>query len=229
MAELIVVLDVDSAEEALRIVRLCEGCEWFKVGAQLFTREGPAVVRQLVGMGRKVMLDLKFHDIPNTVAAAARAAADLGASLATLHATGGVRMVEAARRAVDGSGLKLLAVTVLTSLSESELREEVGLRESPSEAVTRLARQSVAAGAYGIVCSPREVAMVRQAVGADALVVTPGVRPEWASAGDQRRVMTPREAVKAGASMIVVGRPILEHPDPAEAVRLIREEMNLES
>lgn len=226
MAELIVVLDVDSTREALRMVDLCEGCAWFKVGAQLFTREGPAVVRQLVGMGRKVMLDLKFHDIPNTVSAAVRAAADLGASLATIHAAGGRRMIAAARSAAEGTALRLLAVTVLTSLTAEELRDEVGLREAPADAVTRLARQSVLAGAHGIVCSPREASMVRQAIGPEALVVTPGVRPVWAETGDQRRVMTPREAVQSGASMIVVGRPILEHPNPAEAVRLIQEEMN---
>lgn len=226
MADLIVVLDVDSTSEALRIVEQCEGCAWFKVGAQLFTREGPDMVRRLVEMGRRVMLDLKFHDIPNTVSAAARAAADLGASLATLHATGGKRMIAAAREAVEGTPLRLLAVTVLTSLTAEELHDEVGVRETPAEAVSRLARQSVEAGAHGIVCSPREAAMVRQVVGPDALVVTPGVRPTWAETGDQRRVMTPREAVEAGASMIVVGRPILDHPNPAEAVRMILREMN---
>ena len=226
MAELIVVLDVDSTREALRIVDQCEGCTWFKVGAQLFTREGPAVVRELVSMGRRVMLDLKFHDIPNTVSAAVRAVADLGASLATLHATGGCRMIAAARQAAEGSSLRLLAVTVLTSLTAQELRDEVGFQETPGDAVARLARQSVLAGAHGIVCSPREASIVRQAVGPDALVVTPGVRPVWTETGDQRRVMTPREAVEAGASMIVVGRPILEHFNPAEAVRRILEEMN---
>lgn len=229
MAELIVVLDVDSTREALQIVDLCEGCVWFKVGSQLFTREGPAVVRQVVGKGRKVMLDLKFHDIPNTVSATVRAAADLGASLATLHAVGGRRMIAAARKAVEGTDLRLLAVTVLTSLTAEELREEVGLQEAPADAVIRLAQQSVLAGAHGIVCSPREASIVRKTIGPDAQVVTPGVRPVWAEIGDQRRVMTPREAVEAGASMVVVGRPILEHPNPAEAVRLILEEMHCAS
>jgi len=223
--DLIVVLDVSSQEEALATVDRCAGCDWFKVGFQLFTRQGPPVVRALQERGRKVMLDLKFHDIPNTVAEGAAAAADLGAGLCTLHASGGRKMIAAARKAVEGTDTKLLAVTVLTSLSDDMLRDEVGLPETAAEAVPRLARMAVESGAHGIVCSPLEIEAVRAAVGPEALIVTPGVRPAWAGADDQQRIRTPREAAEAGASMVVVGRPILNHENPAEAVRLIREEL----
>jgi len=223
--ELIVVLDVDSRDDALGIVDACAGCRWFKVGSQLFTRCGPDLVRELVAADKKVMLDLKFYDIPNTVHHGAAAAADLGVSLCTLHASGGRAMIEAARHAVEGSETRLLAVTVLTSFSETAWRDEVGVPESPETSVRRLAAQSVDAGAHGIVCSPLEIGVVREAVGDEAMVVTPGIRPAWASQNDQQRIMTPGDAKKAGASYIVVGRPILTHADPAEAVRLIQEEL----
>ncbi len=223
--ELIVVLDVDTRDEALGIVDACAGCDWFKVGSQLFTRCGPDLVRELIAAGKKVMLDLKFYDIPNTVHHGAAAAADLGVSLCTLHASGGRAMIEAARNAVEGSETRLLAVTVLTSFSETAWRDEVGVPESPETSVRRLAAQSIDAGAHGIVCSPLEIGAVREAVGDEALVVTPGIRPAWASRDDQQRIMTPGDAKKAGASCIVVGRPILTHADPAEAVRLIQEEL----
>lgn len=224
--ELIVVLDMDTREEALAAVAAAGPCRWFKIGAQLFTRLGPDIVREVQGMGKNVFLDLKYHDIPNTVAHAAKAAADLGAGLMTLHATGGRAMIEAARKAVEGSTTRILAVTVLTSVSEAVLRNEIGICETPQAAVTRLAVQAVDAGAHGIVCSPLEITALRKALGGDPLIVTPGVRPEWASKDDQARVMTPREAARAGASMVVVGRPILKHPNPAEAVSLIMEELN---
>ena len=223
--ELIVVLDVDQRERAVEIVEACAGCNWYKVGAQLFTRCGPSVVGELQALGKNVFLDLKFHDIPNTVAHAAKAAADLGAGLCTLHATGGRNMIAAAREAVEGSATRLLAVTVLTSFSDEMLRNEIGIDETAAQAVPRLARMAVEAGAHGVVCSPREIRAVRDAIGADPLVVTPGVRPAWASRDDQQRVMSPGEAAAAGADMIVVGRPILKHPEPAEAVRRIREEL----
>jgi orotidine-5'-phosphate decarboxylase len=223
--ELIVVLDVDTRDEAMGIVDACVGCDWFKVGSQLFTRCGPDLVRALVAANKKVMLDLKFYDIPNTVQHGAAAAADLGVSLCTLHASGGRAMIGAARQAVEGSETRLLAVTVLTSFSETAWRDEVGVPESPETSVRRLAVQSVDAGAHGIVCSPLEIGVVREAVGDEALVVTPGIRPAWASRDDQQRIMTPGNAKQAGASYIVVGRPILTHADPAEAVRLIQEEL----
>lgn len=223
--QLIVVLDVDTRDEAIGIVDACTECEWFKVGFQLFTRCGPDIVREILGRGKRVMLDLKFHDIPNTVNKAAKAAADLGVSLFTLHAGGGRDMIAAACEAVENTDARALAVTVLTSLSETMLREEVGLQESPEEAVVRLAAMAVDAGAHGLVCSPKEIVRLRETLGAGPLIVTPGVRPEWASKDDQARVTTPREAAKAGASFIVVGRPIVRHENPAEAVALINQEL----
>ncbi len=224
--ELIIVLDMDTREEALAAVEACGACQWFKIGAQLFTRCGPAIVRDVQGLGKRVFLDLKYHDIPNTVAHAAKAAADLGVGLMTLHASGGRAMIEAARKAVEGSNTRILAVTVLTSISNAVLRNEVGIPESAEEAVRRLAVQAVDAGAHGVVCSPHEIQPLRAAMGGDPLIVTPGVRPNWASMDDQVRVMTPREAALAGASLVVVGRPILKHKNPAEAAALILKELN---
>lgn len=223
--ELIVVLDVDTREQALDTVRACGACRWFKIGSQLYTRCGPEVVRAVQDLGKQVFLDLKFHDIPNTVAHAARAAADLGVGLFTLHASGARKMIEAARKSVEGTDTRILAVTVLTSLSNAMLRDEIGVPETAAETVPRWARMAVESGAHGIVCSPHEIGAVRAAVGPDALVVTPGIRPAWAAGDDQERIMTPREAAQAGASMIVVGRPILRHADPAKAVELILEEL----
>ena len=224
--ELITVLDVDSREEAVQIAQSCGDCDWFKIGFQLFTREGPEAVRALQALGKRVMLDLKFHDIPNTVGKAAKASADLGVGMFTLHASGGRAMIEAARASVAGTPTRILAVTVLTSLSEAMLREEVGMAESPGEAVVRLATMAVEAGAHGVVCSPKEITLVRDAIGDEAFVVTPGIRPAWASQDDQQRVLTPRDAAQKGASHIVVGRPILNHDDPAEAVALIKRELS---
>jgi len=223
--ELIVGLDLDSEAEACAAVRACDSCDCFKIGSQLFSRCGPSVVRAVQDRGKAVFLDLKFHDIPNTVARAARAAADLGAGLFTLHASGGVRMIQAAREAINGSETRILAVTVLTSLSDTMLQEEIGIPQTAAQAVPRLARLAVEAGAHGIVCSPREIALVREAVGADPLVVAPGIRPEWAGQDDQVRTMTPRQAADAGADMIVVARPVLSHARPAEAIRLILDEL----
>ncbi len=223
--ELITGLDVDTREEALAAVDNAAGCEWFKIGAQLFTRCGPAIVEAVQAKKKNVFLDLKYHDIPNTVAKASKAAADLGARLVTLHASGGKAMIAAARDAVEGTEARLLAVTVLTSLTDDMLRDEIGIPETAAEAVPRLANIAVEAGAHGIVCSPREITMVRDAVGPAPLIVTPGIRPKWAAKDDQARIMTPREAAEAGADMIVVVRPILKHENPPEAVRLIQEEL----
>jgi orotidine-5'-phosphate decarboxylase len=225
--EVIVALDVDTPEDAVAAVKTCGGCSWFKVGLQLFTRSGPSMVETLGGEGVNLFLDLKLHDIPNTVEKAAKAAADLGVGLITVHACGGKAMIQAARQGVAGSDTRVLAVTVLTSVSEAVLRDEIGLSETPGEAVARFAKQSVDAGAHGVVASPKEITIIREAVGAEPLVVTPGIRPAWASKDDQARVMTPREAAEAGANFIVVGRPILKHDKPAEAVRLIQQEMQL--
>jgi orotidine-5'-phosphate decarboxylase len=195
----------------------------FKVGLELFAAEGPSAVRAASGLGRPVFLDLKLHDIPATVEGAARAAARSGASLLTVHASGGAEMVRAAVRGA-GNGVTVLAVTVLTSLDAAAL-EEIGLAGSPGAAVVRLARLAVAAGAGGLVCSPREVAQVRAAVGRDPLLVVPGVRPAGSARGDQARVATPAEAVGAGADVIVLGRPLRDAPDPAAAARAVADSL----
>jgi orotidine-5'-phosphate decarboxylase len=223
--ELITVLDVDTRDEALQIAEAVGGCPWLKVGAQLFTREGPEVVRALQEQGKRLFLDLKYHDIPNTVAAAARAAAELGVELFTVHAAGGRAMIAAAREAVEGTQARILAVTVLTSLSAEALRDEVGMSDPPEAAVRRLGQLAVESGAHGLVCSPLELEALRAAVGSEPTLVTPGVRPAWASTDDQARVMTPAEAAEAGSDFIVVGRPILRHTDPAAAVRRIQDEL----
>lgn len=190
-----------------------------KVGLELFAAEGPAAVRAAAALGRPVFLDLKLHDIPNTVEGAARSAAASGASLLTVHASGGEAMVRAAVRGA-GERLRVLAVTVLTSLDDAALAA-VGLAGPAGAAAIRLARLAVAAGAGGIVCSPREVAAVRAAVGPGPLLVVPGVRPAGSARGDQVRVATPAEAVRAGADVLVLGRPLRDAPDPAAAARAI--------
>jgi orotidine-5'-phosphate decarboxylase len=190
-----------------------------KVGLELFAAEGPAAVRAAAALGRPVFLDLKLHDIPNTVEGAARSAAASGASLLTVHASGGAEMIRAAVRGA-GPRLRVLAVTVLTSLDDGELAR-IGLAGPPQEAVVRLARLAVEAGAHGLVCSPLEVAAVRAALGSGPLLVVPGLRPAGASRGDQARVATPEEAVRAGADVLVLGRPLRAGPDPAAAARAI--------
>lgn len=224
--ELIVGLDLDTGDEAMAAVAACGACRCFKIGAQLFTRCGPDIVRAVQAQGKQVFLDLKYHDIPNTVAHAARAAAEMGVSLFTVHASGGRKMIEAARKAVESTNARILAVTILTSFDDASIRVEIGLHETAAEAVPRLARLAVSSGAHGVVCSAQEIAMVRAAVGPEAMIVTPGIRPAWAGRDDQARVMTPREAAQAGADGIVVVRPILKHEQPAEAVRLILEELD---
>ena len=190
-----------------------------KVGLELFVAEGPPVVRAAAALGRPVFLDLKLHDIPNTVEGAARSAATSGASLLTVHASGGPAMIRAAVRGAGGK-LRVLAVTVLTSLDATALAE-IGLAGPAEAAVVRLARLAVGAGAGGLVCSPHEVRAVRAAVGPGPLLVVPGVRPPGADRGDQARVATPAEAVRAGADVIVLGRPLREAKDPLAAAREI--------
>jgi orotidine-5'-phosphate decarboxylase len=192
-----------------------------KVGLELFAAEGPFAVRAAAALGRPVFLDLKLHDIPNTVEGAARSAVASGASLLTVHASGGAEMI---RAAVRGAGplVRVLAVTVLTSLDADAL-DEVGIAGPPTEAVVRLARLAVGSGAVGLVCSPLEVAAVRKALGAAPLLVVPGVRPPGAAKGDQARVATPAEAVRAGADVLVIGRPLRDARDPAAAARAIAE------
>ena len=194
-----------------------------KVGLELFVAEGPPAVRAVAALGRPVFLDLKLHDIPNTVEGAARSAAASGAALLTVHAAGGAEMVRAAVRGA-GPSVRVLAVTVLTSLDAAAL-ERIGLEGPPEAAVVRLARLAVDAGAGGLVCSPHEVAAVRAAVGPGPLLVVPGVRPAGAARGDQARVATPAEAVRAGADVIVLGRPLRDAADPAAAAREIADSL----
>jgi orotidine-5'-phosphate decarboxylase len=190
-----------------------------KVGLELFAAEGPAAVRAAAALGRPVFLDLKLHDIPATVLGAARAAAKSGASFLTVHASGGTAMIEAAVRGA-GPGVRVLAVTVLTSLDDAGLAA-VGLGGPAEQAVLRLGRLAVAAGAAGLVSSPHEVLSLRAALGPKPFLVVPGVRPPGAAKGDQARVATPAEAVRAGADLIVIGRPLRDAADPVAAAREI--------
>jgi orotidine-5'-phosphate decarboxylase len=223
---LIVALDVSSAAAAQKIVAAVgDSALTYKVGMQLYTAEGPPVVRDLVASGRRVFLDLKYHDIPNTVGAAVAEAAKLGVSMLTVHASGSGRMLQAAVEAAKmRPELMVLAVTVLTSMDEQDV-EKIGMRGSLAESVVRLATIALAHGCQGIVTSAREAATVRAELGDDFAIVTPGVRPAGSSVGDQVRVVSPADAIKAGASHIVVGRPITEAADPAAAARAILAEI----
>jgi orotidine-5'-phosphate decarboxylase len=225
---LIVALDVSTAAAAQKIVAAVgDSALTYKVGMQLYTAEGPQVVRDLVASGRRVFLDLKYHDIPNTVGAAVREAAQLGVSMLTVHATGGGKMLRAAVDAArTAPGLMVLAVTVLTSMDESDL-ERIGVRDTVTDSVIRLATIALASGCQGIVTSAREAASLRAELGNDFAIVTPGVRPAGTGNGDQVRVVTPAEAIAAGASHIVVGRPITEAADPAAAARAILEQLTV--
>lgn len=221
---LIVALDVGSAGEARELVyRIGDAAGVYKVGLQLFTAEGPALVRELVGSGRRVFLDLKLHDIPNTVGHAVKQAADLGVSMLTVHGSGGVGMLRAASDAAAGR-LLLLAVTVLTSMKDDDL-QQVGIAGRVLDQALRLAALARAAGLGGVVSSPREAGQLRRSLGEGFAIVTPGVRPAGAELNDQQRVATPGEAIAAGASHVVVGRPITHAADPAKAAAKIIAEM----
>jgi orotidine-5'-phosphate decarboxylase len=224
---LIVALDVSTAAAAHKIVAAVgDSALTYKVGMQLYTAEGPSFVRDLVASGRRVFLDLKYHDIPNTVGAAVREAAALGVSMLTVHASGAGKMlraaVEAGRAAPE---MMILAVTVLTSMDEGDLTA-VGIGSSVTEEVSRLAALALAEGCHGIVASAREASTLRTELGDRFAIVTPGVRLAGSGHGDQVRVVTPSEAMAAGASHIVVGRPITEAADPAAAALAILEQMS---
>jgi orotidine-5'-phosphate decarboxylase len=228
MAErLIVALDTAEMTRAVAWERaLAPHCGLFKLGLEFFLANGPEGVRAITG--RPIFLDLKLHDIPNTVAGAVQSVLPLGPRMLTLHAAGGAAMIEAARRAAESAGANrpmLLAVTVLTSLDAASLAA-TGVNDEPASQVLRLARLALSAGADGLVCSPLEVAMLRQALGKQAKLVVPGIRPVGAASGDQARTMTPEEAVAAGADWIVVGRPITQAADPAAAARGIVSDMH---
>ena len=220
---LIVALDVPTADAALALAdQLEDQCQWFKVGLELYVAAGPAIVEKLAGRGHSIFLDLKLHDIPNTVASAVRATASLGAGMLTIHAAGGPAMLAAARDAAFSMDAppQLLAVTVLTSMDQSQLTA-IGVARSPQEQVALLARLGLAAGIGGFVCSPQEVAAVRAMTGPDGVLVTPGIRPSGADKGDQHRIATPTYALDQGASYLVVGRPITQAADPALAAEAI--------
>ena len=224
---LIVALDVSSAAQARQIVQsIGESASTYKIGKQLFTAEGSQIVRDLVASGRKVFLDLKFHDIPNTVAAAVKQAAELRVSMLTVHASGGSKMLKAAAEAAAQSPAKpmVLAVTVLTSLSDADLAE-IGVAGHVQTQVLRLGSLARAAGCGGLVASGQETRELRRELGDDFAIVTPGVRPTGTAAGDQARVLTPKDAIAAGATYLVVGRPILESPNPAQAAEAIVSEI----
>lgn len=224
---LIVALDVPDAGAASVLVdRLDDTCSWFKVGLELFVSAGPAVLEPILRRGHRIFLDLKLHDIPNTVAGAVRSAASLGVDMLTLHAAGGPAMLTAAREALAGSARppQLLAVTVLTSLDAEQL-SAAGVGRSPAEHVELLARMGLAAGIRGFVCSPQEVAMLRALTGPEGTLVIPGIRPAGGAVGDQKRIATPAQALQMGASYLVVGRPITQAADPAKAAEAVLEEM----
>jgi len=223
--KIIVALDVPTEKEAVNMVnRLRQHVSRFKVGLQLYTAAGPNVVREIVRTGANVFLDLKLHDIPNTVRSAVASAVDLGADMMTIHLSGGEAMIRAAVEAAQGR-TTILGVTVLTSQTDDTLNS-IGVRESVEAQVVRLASLGVKCGVGGLVASPREAAVLRRQIPAEIRIVTPGIRPSSAPAGDQKRVTTPQEALQAGADYLVVGRPIIADPDPVAAVQRILAELS---
>ncbi len=230
--QLIVALDVESADAGARLAEsLRERVGLFKVGSEVFTAEGPLLARHLVASGHKIFLDLKFHDIPNTVKSAAREAAGMGASIFDVHALGGRAMMQAAlegaRQGAARSGRQrplVVAVTVLTSMNAPDL-DELGVHGGPEETVIRLAKLAQAAGLDGVVASAKEIGSIRRACGPQFTIITPGIRMPAAAAHDQARIATPAAAIQAGADYLVVGRPITQAPDPVAAAQAIVIEM----
>ena len=227
-ARVIVALDYPDAASALQLVAglspdLCR----LKVGKELFTRAGPQLVEELAGRGFDVFLDLKFHDIPNTVASACHAAADLGVWMVNVHALGGERMLLAAREGLERAKHTplLIAVTILTSMDVHDLAA-VGLSGTPEENVLRLATLAHLSGLDGVVCSSRETGILRDRLGPDFRLITPGIRPAGSQADDQRRVMTPADAISAGSSYLVIGRPVTQADDPVSVLRTINSELS---
>lgn len=229
---IITALDYKTADDALAFVeKIHPSLTRLKVGKELFTRAGPGLVEQLQARGFDVFLDLKFHDIPNTVAGALSAAAAMGVWMINVHASGGPRMLEAARRAIPAAGssggTKLIAVTVLTSMDDAELKQ-VGIENSTEQQVQTLAQLTIEQGLDGVVCSAFEVELIRSIAPASFLTVTPGVRPASAkvSNDDQRRVMTPADAIKAGSNYLVIGRPITQADNPLESLQHIHSQIS---
>lgn len=229
--ELIVALDLPDRESTLQLLSQLRGeLSWAKVGLSLFCRYGPQLVDDIRAEGFKVFLDLKLHDIPHQLATALRNLSGVPANLLTIHASGGAEMMQAAVAARNAAcpGLKLLAVTVLTSHDENSLRA-TGVDRSPAAQVELLARLALDSGMDGLVCSPLELEMLRAAHGADPILLAPGIRPTDSSVGDQKRVMTPAQALAAGATFLVVGRPITSACDPRAAARAIQDELRAAS
>jgi len=223
--KIIVALDVPTKQRALELVeQLRNEISFFKIGLQLYTAEGPEIVQAVLATGAKVWLDLKLFDIPNTVARAVDSANTLGVQMLTIHLSGGTEMIRAASGARD-SDMLLLGVTVLTSSTEQTLRE-IGITDPVEAQVTRLAKLGAAAGIDGLVASPHEIKTLRREFGDRIKIAVQGIRPSWAEPGDQKRFMTPQEAIEAGADYIGIGRPITAHTKPREAVRKIIEELN---
>jgi orotidine-5'-phosphate decarboxylase len=224
---LILALDVETRESAFETLnKIGDSIEWIKIGLQLFTAYGPDLVHEIAGVGYKIFLDLKLHDIPNTVAKAVQSISKLPVGLLTLHASGGAEMLEWAEKARNDHApdLNLLAVTVLTSMNAEQLRS-LNIDAEPAAQVEQLASLSLQAGIQGLVCSPLELPLLRSRFGYDPIIVTPGIRPKGSSSDEQKRIMTPRDAARAGASYIVVGRPILKAEDPAAAAAAIKLEL----
>jgi orotidine-5'-phosphate decarboxylase len=222
--KIIVALDVATPAKAIALVeQLTPQIRFFKVGLQLYTAAGPEFLRELVARASRVFLDLKLHDIPNTVARAVDAASQLGVEMLTIHLSGGEAMIKAATDAA-GDGLSIIGVTVLTSQTNETLGS-TGIREKVDDHVLRLARLGVQGGVHGIVASAREITMLRTQL-KDIQIITPGIRPSWSEVGDQKRITTPRQAIDAGADYLVIGRPITAHPDPAAAVKKILNELD---
>lgn len=225
--KIIVALDFADEAGALQLVdqldpRRCR----LKVGKEMFTRSGPQFVEKLAAKGYEVFLDLKFHDIPNTVAGACRSAADLGVWMVNVHALGGSKMMAAARDALEQCSSRplLIAVTILTSMGEQDIAQ-VGLSGTPADNVARLATLAEGAGLDGVVCSPREVELLRRTIGREFRLVTPGIRPAWSEKGDQTRITTPADAIALGSDYLVIGRPITAAEEPLEALQRIEREL----
>ncbi len=220
--KIIVALDVATKAEALALVeQLRDKISFFKIGLQLYTAQGPEIVRAVLATGVKVFLDLKLHDIPDTVARAVKSASSLGVQMLTIHLSGGAEMIQAAT-ARKGK-MSILGVTVLTSANDQTLRE-TGISDTLDKQVVRLAKLGIENGIDGMVASPHEIKSLRAEFGDKIKIVVPGIRPSWSEPGDQKRFMTPREAIEAGADYLVIGRPITAHKNPREAVERILQE-----
>ena len=229
---IIIALDVKTSHEALSLVQKLPEAEIFKVGLTLFASEGPALLQEIQKQKKKIFLDLKLHDIPHQIAGAVKAGIEHGVHMMTLHASDGREMMAEAAKAAETEAKQrgqtkplLLAVTVLTSLKEEQLRD-IGMDENVNEQVLRLARLAKENGMDGVVCSPQEIDIIKEEFGQDFMVVSPGIRPIWAAAQDQKRILTPAKAIQKGVDYMVIGRPITKAPDPKEAWEKILKELN---